>query len=66
MSLSCTRPGSRRATALKNVIFGGFAPSVAGKLWLLNPHGWPILVAILFQVIFLYSLLTLNATFISI
>jgi hypothetical protein len=39
-------------------------PSVTGKLWLLNPHGWPILVAILFQVTFLYSLLMLNATFI--
>jgi hypothetical protein len=40
--------------------------SVAGKLYLLNLHGWPILSAILFQVKFLYSLLTLNATFISI
>jgi hypothetical protein len=32
----------------------------------LNPHGWPILAAILFQVKFLYSLLMLNATFIPI
>jgi hypothetical protein len=55
-----------RATAPKNFIFGGFAPSVVGKLWLLNPHGWPILVAILFQVTFLCSLLTPNVTFIPI
>jgi hypothetical protein len=41
-------------------------PSVAGKLWLLNPHGWLILAGVLFQVKFLYSLLTLNATFIPI
>jgi hypothetical protein len=47
----------------KNFIFGGFAPSVTGKLWLLNPPGWPILVAILCPVTSLYSLLTLNATF---
>jgi hypothetical protein len=32
----------------------------------LNPHGWPILVAILFPVTFLYSLLTSNVTFIQI
>jgi hypothetical protein len=29
-------------------------------------HGWPILVAILFSVTFLYSLLTLNVIFIPI
>jgi hypothetical protein len=42
----------RRVTVPKNFIFGGFAPSVAGKLWLLNPSDWPILVAILFPVTF--------------
>jgi hypothetical protein len=42
------------------------APSVAEKLWLLNPPGWPILVAILCPVTSLYSLLTLNVTFIPI
>jgi hypothetical protein len=49
-----------------NSIFGGFAPSVGEKLCHLNPHGWPILAMILFQVKFLYSLLTLNVTFIPI
>jgi hypothetical protein len=65
-SLSCAWLGSRRATAPKNFIFGGFAPSVTGKLWLLNPPGWPILAVILCPVTSLYSLLTLNATFITI
>jgi hypothetical protein len=41
-------------------------PSVVGKLWLLNPPGWPILAVILCPVTSLYSLLTLNATFITI
>jgi hypothetical protein len=59
-------PGSRDATALKNFIFGGFTPSVGGKLWLLNPPSWPILVVILYPVTSLYSLLMLNATFIPI
>jgi hypothetical protein len=47
----CVRSASRRTTALKNCIFGGFTPSVTGRHWHSNVRGWPIPVVILQKVI---------------